>query len=39
MLVDLLNVEPNVLARYMGKENLAAFRDWHLVPPSPSRNM
>jgi putative hemolysin len=29
MLVDLLKVEPAVLGRYMGTENLAAFRAYH----------
>lgn len=29
MLVDLLNVEPHVLARYMGADNMATFRAHH----------
>jgi hypothetical protein len=29
MLVDLLNVEPAVLGRYLGSDNLAAFYQFH----------
>jgi hypothetical protein len=35
MLIDLLDVEPSVLNRYMGRENAAAFRRFHAAAASP----
>jgi len=38
MLIDLLDVEPTVLNRYMGRENAAAFRRFHMRDTSQSES-